>query len=175
MSNDGDVLGGSPERSYLERFIHREIYRLRPDVMAVVHSHSPAVIPFGVIKSSSLKPICHMSGFLAPCCPVFEIRDVAGPKTNMLITDRERGRALAQSLGPNAVVLMRGHGVTVVGASLRQAVFRSVYTEVNARLQADAMRLGEVQFLTDDEAMNASAANDGQLDRAWNLWCGELT
>ena len=156
--------------AYLERFIHAEIYRARPDAMAVVHSHSPCVIPFGVAKGMPLRAICHMSGFLGAATPVFEIRSAAGPASDLLIRSRALGAALADSLGASAVVLMRGHGSTAVGASLRQAVFRAVYTEVNARLQAEALRLGPVTYLTDEEAALASAANDGQINRAWELW-----
>lgn len=167
---DGEPLDARGRSVYLERFIHSEIFRARPEVMAVVHSHSPSVVPFGVVREVKLRPICHMSGFLAPAAPVFEIRDTAGPGSDMLIRDRALGEALARSLGAQAAVLMRGHGSTVVGVSLRQAVFRAVYTEVNAKLQADAMRLGAVTFLTDAEAAAASRTNDGQIDRAWELW-----
>ena len=167
-------LDGSPiddqRTPYLERFIHSGIYRARPDVMAVVHSHSPCVIPFGVASGVTLRAICHMSGFLGAATPVFEIRSAAGASSDMLITDAKLGTALARSLGAGAAVLMRGHGSTVVGATLRQAVFRAVYTEVNARLQAEAMRLGPVTYLSDAEAANAAAANDGQINRAWELW-----
>jgi ribulose-5-phosphate 4-epimerase/fuculose-1-phosphate aldolase len=167
---NGEPLDAHGRAVYLERFIHGEIFRARPEVMSVVHSHSPSVVPFGVVRGVKLCPICHMSGFLAPAAPVFEIRDTAGSGSDMLIRDRRLGEALARSLGAHAVVLMRGHGSTVVGTSLRQAVFRAVYTEVNARLQAEAMRLGAVTFLTDAEAAAASRTNDGQIDRAWNLW-----
>jgi ribulose-5-phosphate 4-epimerase/fuculose-1-phosphate aldolase len=136
----------------------------------VVHSHSPCVVPFGVVSGAPLRPICHMSGFLHPAAPIFEIRDAAGPASDMLIRNRALGAALARSLGAHAVVLMRGHGSTVVGSNLRQAVFRAVYTEVNARLQADALRLGPATFLNAEESANAAAMNDAVLDRAWELW-----
>ena len=172
---DGKALNGEDRRVYLERFIHGEIYRARADVMAVVHSHSPAVVPFGVVPSAPLKPICHMSGFLGEAAPVFEIRDTAGPATDMLIRTPALGAALADRLGPAAVVLMRGHGSTVVGGTVRQAVFRAVYTEVNAKLQSEALRLGPPIFLTAAEAAAAAATNDGQIDRAWNLWLEEVS
>ncbi len=127
-------------RVYLERFIHGEIYRARPDVQAVVHSHSPNVIPFGV-TGTPLQPVFHMSGFLAEGSALFEIRDVAGD-TDMLISNASLGEALAAALGSRSTVLMRGHGSTVVGASIEQAVYRAVYAEVNARLQTQAKQLG---------------------------------
>ena len=158
---------------YLERFIHSEIYRARPDVNSVVHSHSPGVIPFGA-AGAKLRPIYHMSSFLAEGggdgVPIFEIRDVAGPATDMLIRTPELGRALAQALGPHSVALMRGHGDVVVGRAVRRAVFRAIYTEINARLEADALRLGAVTFLNDQEAAAATATNDALVNRPWDLW-----
>jgi HCOMODA/2-hydroxy-3-carboxy-muconic semialdehyde decarboxylase len=167
---DGNAPKKEKRKAYLERFIHGEIYRSRPDVNSVVHSHSPCVVPFGVAKGAQLRPICHMSGFLHPQAPVFEIRDAGGSATDMLIRNQALGVALAKSLGKHAVVLMRGHGSTVVGNSLRQAVFRAIYTEVNAKLQMDAQRLGDVTFLNAEEAAAASAMNDAVLDRPWELW-----
>jgi ribulose-5-phosphate 4-epimerase/fuculose-1-phosphate aldolase len=155
---------------YLERFIHSEIYRTRPDVASVVHSHSPAVVPFSVVSGTKLRPICHMCGFLGAATPVFEIRDVGGPGSDLLIRDSRLGAALAQSLGQGAAVLMRGHGSTVVGGTLRQAVFRAVYTEVGARLQSEAMRLGPVTYLTEEEGEATARTNDAQIDRTWLLW-----
>ncbi len=161
-----DAQGRSP---YLERFIHGEILRARPDVQSVVHNHSPGVIPFGV-AGAALRPVYHLSGFLGGGVPVFEIRDAAGPATDMLVRNPGLGRALAATLGQRPVALMRGHGAVVVGTGIRQAVFRAVYTEVNARLQAEAQRLGPVVFLNDEEAAKAAATNDGLVGRPWELW-----
>ena len=111
---DGEVVNDDPRKVYLERYIHSEIYRERDDVEAIVHSHSHSVVPFSVVKSAPLKPMCHMSGFMGTHVPIFEIRDVAGDETNMLITSQELGSSLTQSLGKNTLVLMRGHGSTVV-------------------------------------------------------------
>ena len=159
---------------YLERFIHAEIYRARPDVMSVVHSHSPAVLPLSVTRGVSLRCVCHMAGFIGTGAPVFEIRDVEGDGTDLLIRSNRTGAALAECLGGGAVVLMRGHGSTTVGASLRQAVFRAVYAEANARIQCEAMKLGAVEYLTAAEAAAASAASDTQLARPWALWAAEV-
>jgi ribulose-5-phosphate 4-epimerase/fuculose-1-phosphate aldolase len=136
-----------------------------------VHSHSPSIIPFGATKVR-LRPIYHMSSFLGAGVPVFEIREAGGPATDMLIRTPDLGAALARSLGKAAVVLMRGHGNVVVGRSVRQVVFRAIYTEVNARLQAEALWLGggEVEFLNDEEAAKASQTNDAVLSRPWELW-----
>ena len=167
----GDPVDPQGRTPYLERFIHSEIYRADPAVRAIVHSHSPAVIPFGVV-ASPLRPIFHMGSFLGLGVPVFEIRDAGGPATDMLIRSPALGEALAKSLGSAAVALLRGHGNVVVGASVKEVVFRAVYTEVNARLEADALRLGQgqVTFLNDEEAKNSTATNRGQITRAWDLW-----
>jgi len=167
---DGAPVKAGGPAAYLERFIHGEIYRKRPDVVAVVHSHSPAVVPFSVVPGTKLRPIFHMCGFLGAGTPVFEIRDFAGTGSDLLISDSRLGAALAQSLGQGPAVLMRGHGSTVVGSTLRQAVFRAVYTEVGARLQTEAMRLGPVTYLTEDEAIATTNTNNTQIDRAWSLW-----
>jgi ribulose-5-phosphate 4-epimerase/fuculose-1-phosphate aldolase len=155
---------------YLERFIHGEIYRVRPDVSAIVHNHSPSVIPFGV-TTAPLKPLYHMSAFLWPGVPVFEIRNAGGPATDMLIRNPALGQALAKTLSAGPVVLMRGHGAVVVAGNLPEAVFRSVYTEVNARLQAQAMSLGgPVNYLDTEEAKKAQASVAGTIARPWELW-----
>ncbi|KXS38051.1 MAG: class II aldolase/adducin-like protein [Halomonadaceae bacterium T82-2] len=167
---DGTPVDAAGRKVYLERFIHGEIYRARPDVMAVVHSHSPSVVPFSAVKSTPLRPMCHMSGFLGEGAPIFEIRDVAGDATDLLIRSAPLGKALADSLGGNNVVLMRGHGATIAAPTLKQAVYRAVYVEVNARLQADALRLGPVEYLTPGEAKTAMEMVEGQVERPWQLW-----
>jgi len=167
---DGHPLDAGGKAVYLESFIHGEIYRVRPDVAAIVHSHSHAVIPFGVVRSHKLRAIFHMSGFVGAETPIFEIRECAGDGSDLLIRNRELGAALAKSLGPKAVVLMRGHGVTVTGPSLQEAVYRGVYVDVNARLQLEAIGLGAVNYLTEPEGRAAAAANASQIGRAWELW-----
>ena len=169
---DGNAVSETSERPYLERFIHSEIYRARPDVVAVVHSHSPSVIPFA-ITHKPLKPVFHMSGFLGSGSAHFEIREAAG-NSDMLIRSPYLGEALAKSLGKHNCVLMRGHGSTVVGTSLEQVVFRAIYAEVNAKLQLAANGLGEISFLNEEEAKLASDMNDGQIPRSWNLWVTRL-
>jgi ribulose-5-phosphate 4-epimerase/fuculose-1-phosphate aldolase len=168
FDQEGTALDANGRRVYLERFIHGEIYRVRPDVQAVVHSHSPSVIPFGVTRQS-LRPVFHMSGFLGQGTALFDIRDTAGD-TDMLVSNGELGKALAAALGSRSTVLMRGHGSTVVGTSIEQVVYRAIYAEVNAKLQMQAMGLGEVTYLNEQEAAKAAATNDTQLARVWELW-----
>jgi ribulose-5-phosphate 4-epimerase/fuculose-1-phosphate aldolase len=157
---------------YLEAYIHAEIYRARPDVRAVVHSHSASVVPFSVVDMP-LKPMLHIAGFLYPAAPVFEIRHLAGDHSDMLISDAAVGADLARTLGDSAVVLMRGHGSTAVGRNVPEAVFRAIYTEVAAKAQAEAVKLGAVVFLTAEEARSTTATNATQISRAWKYWCAE--
>jgi ribulose-5-phosphate 4-epimerase/fuculose-1-phosphate aldolase len=167
---DGTPVDPQGRRVYLERFIHGAVYRARPDVMAVVHSHSPSVLPFSVARGARLRPVCHMSGFLGEGAALFEIRAAAGPGTDLLIRTPELGTALADALGEASVVLMRGHGSTVVAPSLKRVVYRAVYTELNAHLQAQAMGLGEVEYLTAQEAQATARTNEEQVERPWALW-----
>jgi HCOMODA/2-hydroxy-3-carboxy-muconic semialdehyde decarboxylase len=143
--------------------------------MAVVHNHSPAVLPFCIARDARLRPVCHMAGFLGGAAAhdgpaLFEIRDHAGPASDLLIRNRALGAALARTLADSRVVLMRGHGCTVVGDSLPVAVFRAVYTEVNAKLLLQALPLGELNALTPEEADATRITNETQAARPWELW-----
>ena len=167
---DADSEAVSDKRKgFIERYIHGEIYRTRPDVMAVVHSHSASSIPFGITRTR-LRPVYHMGSFLWAGAPVFDIRKTR-ELNDLLVRDRPLGQALAKSLGSCACVLMRGHGMTVVGDSIPEAVFRSIYTEMNARLQLQATQLeGPIEFLSDEEGRRSQASNRGTLERPWELW-----
>jgi ribulose-5-phosphate 4-epimerase/fuculose-1-phosphate aldolase len=166
---DGNALDGDGRRHYLERFIHGATYRRRPDVLAIVHSHSPSVIPFAA-ASVPLRPIYHMSGFLGAGAPVFDVRERFG-KTDMLVRDRDQGAALAEALDDAAAVLMRGHGFVVVAESIAVAVYRALYTETNASLQQKAIALqGTVTYLSEEEALRADATNRGVVERPCALW-----
>lgn len=167
---DGNPFNAAGRAIYLERFIHGEIYKARPDVMAIVHSHSPSVVPFSVSKTSTLRATCHMAGFIGLSTPVFEIRDYAGDANSLLITNNELGNGLAKTLGDRSLVLMRGHGSTVVADSLRRAVYRAVYTELNAQIQSAAMQLGEVTFLSEGEVAETVRVIETQVTRAWDFW-----
>jgi ribulose-5-phosphate 4-epimerase/fuculose-1-phosphate aldolase len=156
---------------YRERFIHGEIYKARPDVNAVVHSHSPTVVPFTVTRAR-LRPLLHNAGFLGFGVPLFEIRKSAGDGTDLMVLTPKLGKDLAQKLGKDAaVVLMRGHGDSVVGPSLPNAVFRAYYTEINARQQLAAVTLGgPINFMTEAEARTANDAMLRASARPWALW-----
>jgi HCOMODA/2-hydroxy-3-carboxy-muconic semialdehyde decarboxylase len=173
---DADPVDKKDNRStYSERFIHSEIYRARPDVHSVVHTHSPTVVPFSV-TSEPLRPI--RAGFFYPEVPVFDTRDAAG-WTDLLISNKDLGRALAEKLGNNSVVLLRGHGNAVVAPTVRMAVYRAFYTEANAKLLLQAKLIGgPIKYLAPEEAAKMES---NQLrhrpghgsDRIWELMKSE--
>ena len=164
---DGEAIDPKGKTSYKERFIHSEIYRARPDVNAVVHCHAPSLIPFGVTKVP-LRPMYHQSAFLAVGVPVYEIRE-AGGMTNMLVETVALGRALAKTLADKPAALMRGHGAVVVADTIPNVVGRSIYLEINARVQAQAIALGGPITYIDPEEAKRYAASDN-YSRAWELW-----
>jgi ribulose-5-phosphate 4-epimerase/fuculose-1-phosphate aldolase len=166
---DSNPVGETTAALYLERYIHGEIYRRRPDVQAIVHSHSPTTIPFGVTRVK-LQPICHMSGFLGADTPIFDIRSYVR-HSDMLVRTPALGVALAELLGQQSLALMRGHGNVVVAADIKAAVYRSIYCEVNARLQLQALQLDpKPRYLSDSEAAQSDATNMKVIGRPWRYW-----
>jgi len=165
--------------SFLERFIHGEIYKARPEVMAVVHSHSPSVIPFGLV-GVPMQAMFHNAGFLAAGVPVFDIREKFGA-TDLLVSDGPKGVALAEAMGAKDVALMRAHGSVACGPTLQTAVFRAVYTEVNARIQHWTLALAgtlkgdaPVAVLDGEEGRLADVINQTAGMRAWDLWRSQV-
>src|SRR6201997_3518610 len=171
FSLDSEPVPERGEKHYSERFIHGEIYRARPDVNAVIHSHAPTVVPFTVTRAK-LRPLLHNAGFLGLGAPLFEIRKSVGDGTDLMILTPNLGKDLAKKLGPDAaVVLMRGHGDSVVGPSLPNAVFRAYYTEINARQQLAAITIGgPINFMTRAESLTANDAMLRASSRPWALW-----
>ena len=168
---DSQPCNANGRSSFLERFIHSEIYKARPDINSVVHSHSPSVIPFGLVRLK-MQAMFHNAAFLAQGVPVFDIREKFGA-TDMLVGNGSKGEALAQTMGPKNIVLMRAHGSVACGASLQVAVFRAVYTEVNARVQhwTQALAQGQdVEGLDPEEGRLADEVNQTAGMRAWDLW-----
>jgi len=156
-------------RSVLERFIHGEVYKARPDVNAVIHTHSPTVVPFSITQVP-LRAVMHNATFLWVGVPVWEIRDAGGPGTDMLVRTRALGRSLAATLGNKPVALMRGHGNVVAASDLQMAVRYAYYTEVNARAQLQAIQLGgPITYISPEEGA-ARDKNPGDFARAWELW-----
>jgi ribulose-5-phosphate 4-epimerase/fuculose-1-phosphate aldolase len=156
---------------YSERYIHGQIYKARPDVMAVVHTHAPPLIPFGIVNVP-LKPVYHRAAFLAGGVPIFDIHDQFG-MTDMLIRNNDEGAALAKTLGKHDAALMRGHGAVVVGPSLPMVVSRSIFICLDANAQAEAMQLargGTIKYLDPEEARLINAREGYGLQRAWEAW-----
>jgi len=156
---------------YYERWIHGEVYKARPEVNAIVHSHSPTVVPFASTKAP-LRPILHNASFLGFGTPVFEIRNLV-PNSDLMISTAALGKALAETLGPSAdVVLLRGHGDVVVGPTIQITVFRAYYTEINARQQLNAMILGrdDVVYMNAGECATTDKIMQAVAGRPWDLW-----
>jgi ribulose-5-phosphate 4-epimerase/fuculose-1-phosphate aldolase len=175
---DGKPIDARDRSIYSERFIHSEMYKARSDVNAVLHSHSPTVIPFSV-SQVPLRPVMNQAGFLYPDVPVFEMRRVAGSRS-LLVTNGELGKALAETLGNRPVALLRGHGNVIVGPNIRRVVARGIYTEVNARrLLVQAITLGgPLVYLDAEEAKAGEAVRDRDesghgTDRIWQMWVEE--
>jgi HCOMODA/2-hydroxy-3-carboxy-muconic semialdehyde decarboxylase len=169
---DSKAIDDRGRASYRERFIHGEIYRSRRDVNAIVHCHTPSLLPFSVTKVP-MRPVYHQSSWVAEGVPVFEIRE-AGGMTDMLIGDGRLAKALVATLGAKPAVLMRGHGAVVVGNSIPTVVGRSVYLDVNARAQVQAMALGgPITYIDPEEAKKYAAPNN--YDRSWELWKKQVT
>jgi ribulose-5-phosphate 4-epimerase/fuculose-1-phosphate aldolase len=170
---DGTPINSNAKKPYLERFIHGAIYEARPDVQSVVHNHSRSVIPFGITREK-LRPVMHSCATMGHEIPVWDAQDKFGD-TDLLISDMSMGRDMARVIGEGSCVLMRGHGCTVAGRSIREAVYTAVYLEVNADLQWRASHFGEVKFLLPGEIekinfrLGQGKPGEG-YDRSWEYW-----
>jgi len=167
---DGTAIDASGRKPYAERFIHGAVYDARPEVQAVVHHHSPSVIPFSVTKVP-LSPVMHMCAGIGTRVPTWDSRASFGD-TNLLVTNKEMAVELAAALGDRPAILMRGHGCVVAGISLREVVFNSIYLQLNADLQMKAGGLGDITFLSEGE-VSAVLRTRGSFtfERAWEFWC----
>ena len=167
---EGEAVDAGDRKPYLERFIHGAMYEARPEVQAVIHNHSPSVIPFGV-TGMKLKPLLHMCASIGHDVPLWDSQDRFGD-TTLLVENMEMGRDLAKALSQGRTALMRGHGAVVVGQTLRHAVFIAIYLEVGAKLQMQASSLGAIKFLTDGEVDKIiNRTGPYTIDRAWENWC----
>ena len=168
---EGAPIEPAGRKPYAERHIHGAVYAARPDVQAVVHNHSPSLVPFG-ITGTELRPVMHMCASMGARVPLWDSRTTFGD-TNLLVTTMAMGEDLAAALGPRPVILMRGHGCVVAGASLREVVFNSVYLELNAALQMQASSLGKITFLSEGEVEAVLRTRSSfTYERAWEYWCG---
>jgi ribulose-5-phosphate 4-epimerase/fuculose-1-phosphate aldolase len=164
-SNAVDARGRA---SYRERFIHSEIYKVRPDVNSIVHCHTPSLIPFAD-SDVPLRAMYHMAAFVADGVPVFDIRQAAG-MTDLLVGDAKLGRALASTLGSKSAALMRHHGAVVVASSIPNVVGRSVYLDINARMQIQTAALGGKATYVDPAEARLRMTDPNEYARAWDAW-----
>ena len=170
---EGVAVDPRERKGYLERYIHGGLYEARPEVQSVVHNHSRSVIPFG-LSEQKLRPVVHSSGTIGNEVPVWDAREVFGD-TDLLVSNVAMGRDLAKAFRGGTCALMRGHGCTVAGKSIREAVYTAFYLEVNAGLQLEASRLGKINFLTPGEIEKVSTrlaqGKPGEgFDRFWDYW-----
>ena len=158
-----------------ERYIHCEVYKAHPEVQSVIHTHDLAVIPFG-IAGVPLRPVVAQAGFLPPETPLFEVRDANADeaKRGMLVLNAHLGDALAQKLGSNPVILMRGHGETVVGRSVREATVRTLYTHIDAQAQLAGMALNPKIVAMDDAELAVNSTENFDADRPWQNYLSRL-
>jgi ribulose-5-phosphate 4-epimerase/fuculose-1-phosphate aldolase len=162
---------------YFERAIHGAIYQVRPDVMSVVHNHAYETIPFGLTKRPlrvCVHPACGMGTHVG----VWDIRDAFGD-TDILITNMERGKHLAKSLGQDNTMLLARHGCVVAGESLKIATLNAVYFKINASLLLNAINMGgEITYLSpgEIELTKKLVYSDNAVQRMWGYWsrrCGD--
>jgi ribulose-5-phosphate 4-epimerase/fuculose-1-phosphate aldolase len=170
---EGAPCNADGRKPYLERFIHAALYEARPDVQCVVHNHSRSVIPFG-ISGEKLKPVMHSCATIGHEVPVWDAQDTFGD-TDLLISDMSMGRDFARVVGNGTCALMRGHGCTVTGKSIREAVYTAIYLELNADLQWKASHFGKLKFLSRGEIEKINSrlgqAKPGEgYDRSWEYW-----
>lgn len=172
---DSNPCNANGRSCFYERFIHGEIYKARPDITSVVHSHSASIVPFGLVDVP-MQAMFHNAAFIAAGVPVFNIRDKFGA-TNMLCGDTPKAAALAQVMGGKDIVLMRAHGFVACGSTLQLAVFRAVYTEINARVQHWTVALARgtpAAALDPEEGRLADVVNQTAALRAWEFWRAQV-
>ena len=166
----GEAVAVDDRKPYAERHIHGAILEARADVNSVVHNHSDEVIPFSITQTP-LRPLMHVTGVIGKHVPVWDIEDHFG-STSLLVTNMEQGRDLAEKMGNARVVLMRGHGCAITGASIKETVLTAIYTQVNAKIQLQSIPLGNVKYLSDEEIEKTPITLIGELamERAWNYF-----
>ena len=171
---DCNAIESRGRSGFIERYLHGEIFRARPDVMAIAHSHSPSTIAFG-LSNVPMRAMYHNAAFLAAGVPVFDIREKFGT-TDIVISSADKGAALAAALADKPVALLRAHGMVAVGPSLPVAVFRAIFTVTSASIQHQALALGgPVAALDAEEGRIADVVNVQTVGRSWDLWKKRVT
>jgi HCOMODA/2-hydroxy-3-carboxy-muconic semialdehyde decarboxylase len=172
LTLDGTVLDAGGRVPYLERFIHGAIYEQRPEVMAVCHNHTLSILPFSISRTARLRAVIHTGAVIGGEVPVWDIADEFGSSTNMLVVTQEQGRSLGRTLGQGRLALMRGHGSVVVGPDIPGLVSACMAMDKNARVQLQAMQLGEFIPLAPGEITRpwVAVGQPPLPDRAWEMW-----
>ncbi len=166
---DCNAIDPRGRNGFIERYLHGEIFKARPDVMAIAHSHSPSTIAFG-LSDVPMRAMYHNAAFLAAGVPVFDIREKFGA-TDIVISSAEKGAALAAVLADKSVALLRAHGMVAVGPTLPVAVFRAIFTVTSASIQHQVLALGgPVAALDEEEGRLADVVNVQTVGRSWDLW-----
>lgn len=171
---DGTPVDARGRTPYGERMIHGAIYEARPDTQSVVHNHSYDVLPFSV-TSVRLQPIVHVASVIGHEVPVWDIREHFGD-TDMLVRTMAQGRDMAKTLAENSCLLMRGHGAVIAGHSLREAVLVAIYLQVNARIQLQALQLGDPKMLSaaEVELTRVTQFSPLSIDRVWEYFLSRI-
>jgi ribulose-5-phosphate 4-epimerase/fuculose-1-phosphate aldolase len=171
---DSNPIDARGRNAFIERYLHGEIFRARPDVMAIAHSHSPSTIAFG-LSNVPMRAMYHNAAFLAAGVPVFDIREKFGA-TDIVVSSSEKGAALAKVLADKPVALLRAHGMVATGPSLPVAVFRAIFMVTSANIQHQALALGgPVAALDSEEGRLADVVNVQTVGRSWDLWKKRVT
>jgi HCOMODA/2-hydroxy-3-carboxy-muconic semialdehyde decarboxylase len=171
---DCNAIDPRGRNGFIERYLHGEIFKARPDIMAVAHSHSPSTIAFG-LSNVPMRAMYHNAAFLAAGVPVFDIREKFGT-TDIVISSAGKGAALAAVLADKPVALLRAHGMVAVGPSLPVAVFRAIFTVTSADIQHQVLALGgPVAALDAEEGRLADVVNVQTVGRSWDLWKKRVT
>ena len=175
FSLDSELLTKGDFLPYGECVIHGEMYKARPDVIAVCHHHSAAILPF-CVTGVEMRPMNGLGSVMGATAPLWDSQDEFGD-TPMVLTTAEHGASLAKALGPHWMILMRRHGATVVGTTIQETVFRSIHSHRNAELQLRSLALGEITPLSKGEAAmaNAYSLRERPMGRAWEYWMVRLT
>jgi HCOMODA/2-hydroxy-3-carboxy-muconic semialdehyde decarboxylase len=161
-------------RLYGELVIHGCIYEARPDVQAICHHHADAILPF-CTTDAVFQPVYHLGGTCGGAVPVWDSREDFGD-TALVVVKPEEGRSLARRLGSHWMVLMRHHGATVVGHTIRDLVFRTIFTARNAEVLVRAMAIGKVDPMNAGETQQCFTFHQGPrpTERAWEYWSTRL-
>ncbi len=169
---DGNVQVETQHRPYAERILHGQIYKARPDVNAICHHHALPLLPF-TVTGIELRPVIHTGCMFYEGIPLYDDYDVSD---GMLIINKKEGERIARTLSDKRALLLRGHGVIVVGFEIRDMVMGSIYIADNAKVQYQSLQIGTPKYLSYEEARAATELmlSDMVLERGWSYWSARV-